>query len=184
MWYLVKWPVELSVNNDNSHFNLALTRASAIGQGPLDDSAPSILLRSAWWHVLASPPFDSPFYPAAQVAMVVTRQECTTIAHRDAWRVAMLKAIKNIVDAMPVGGTSSGLAKGGVTHARFVGITQAESIGIVPAWAATAAQTPSDPAAFGGSRKRRCPKCPLMPDGTPTLHPYVFQLVREMVIFE
>ena len=63
--YLVKWPVELSVNNYNSHFNLALTRASAIGQGPLDDSAPSILLRSAWWHVLASPPFDLAILPSS-----------------------------------------------------------------------------------------------------------------------
>ena len=172
--YLAKWPVEMSINNYNSHFNTALTRASSIGQGPMDDSNASILLRSAWWHVIASPPFDSPYYPAAQVAMVVTRQECSTIAHRDAWRMAMLKAIKNILSAMPAGSTSSGLAKGAVAHARFGGITPAESIGIVPTWAAAIAP-PSAPAAFGGSRSRRCPKCPLMPDGTPTIHPYVFQ---------
>ena len=167
--YLAKWPVEFTVNAYNSHFNVALSRAGTIGQNPIDDSDASRLLRSAFWHVIASPPFDSPYYPAAQVAMVVTRQECTTIAHRDEWRTAMLKAIKNIISSRPEGGTGSGLAKGAISHARFGGITQAESMGIVPAWAAAAAD------AFGGSRTRRCPKCPLIPDGTPTLHPYSFQ---------
>ena len=55
------------------------------------------------WHVIASPPFNSPYCPVAQVSMVVTRQECTTVAHRDEWRTAMLKAIKNIVSSRPEG---------------------------------------------------------------------------------
>lgn len=55
---LAKWPVELSVNAYNSHFNVALTRASAIcsiGQNPIDDNDASILLRSAWCGMLSRP---------------------------------------------------------------------------------------------------------------------------------
>ena len=64
------------------------------------------------------PPFDSPYYPAAQEARNVLQQGRSTVAHRDAWMVAMLRAIKSIVDAGAYR-QASGLARGGVANARF-----------------------------------------------------------------
>ena len=53
--YGQSWPMELSTNAFNTRFNLALTRASVIGQRPIDDSDSSVLLRQGWWWVIAPP---------------------------------------------------------------------------------------------------------------------------------
>ena len=67
------WPEEMSVDAYNTHFNLAVSRAAKIGQAPFDDSDGSMLLRQAWWYVLAPPPVGSVYYQAATEAWTVTR---------------------------------------------------------------------------------------------------------------
>ena len=105
------WPVDFSVDAYNSYVNLAVTRAGRIGQAPLGDDDDSKLLRAAWWHVIAKPPSTSPYYAPAQEARTVTGQACSTVAHREAWRVAMCEAIGVAVDA-GVGAPKGGLARG------------------------------------------------------------------------
>lgn len=66
---------------------------------PTTDNDADINLRQTWWHVIAKPPADSPYYAAAQQSRAATWQECTTIAHHNAWHSAMIKEITTIIQA-------------------------------------------------------------------------------------
>ena len=166
----MKWPTELSINSYNSHFNLALAKAGAVGQNPTNDTDAYILLRKAWWPVIASPPVSSIYYEAAREARLVTRQQQDTVAHRVAFHLAMTEAIKDQVKAgVGAAGSAGGVGRGTI-HARFGGIAPEEVL-------------PSNPSAFAasgnfpGARSRRCPRCALLattpefPQGAPVMHP-------------
>ena len=97
--YTMVWPVELSVDAYNSLYNRAISAATRINMNPTTEIDADIALRSTWWHVIAKPPADSPYYSAAQQARAVTRQECTSVAHRNAWHAAIIKEITTMVQA-------------------------------------------------------------------------------------
>ena len=149
-----------------------------MGQAPLGDDAPSALLRQGWWHVIASLPSGSTFYQVASEARTFTRQASSTVAHRNAFRMAMLKAITRMVETGVVS-EASGLARGGTVNARYGESRPIESVGTVPAWAAATPATPPT-SSFSGARVRRCPKCPMQADGTPTVHPGSFECKAEV----
>jgi hypothetical protein len=171
--YSMKWPAELSVNAYNSYFNSALAKAGAVGQNPTNDIAQSILLRKAWWPVIASPPISSIYYEAAREARLVTRQQQDTIAHRVAFHLAITEAIKGQVKAgVGSSGSAGGVGRGSV-HARFGGIAPEEVLPPNPVHPFAFAASPN----FPGARSRRCPRCALLaptaeyPQGAPVMHP-------------
>ena len=112
------WPRNLGVDEFNDHFNRALTAAGRIKQNPSTDNADDITTRSTWWHVIAEPPRDSPYFEAAAAARAVTQQQCTTVAHRNAWRAAFIKEIDTLVKA-GVGKTAGGRAVAGRSASAF-----------------------------------------------------------------
>ena len=90
--HAMQWPSEFSADAYNTYFNAAVSHATKSNVNPNDDSQPSIDLRKTWWYVIAVPPATSPYFMAAQQARAVTRAESATVAHRTAWRDAMIAA--------------------------------------------------------------------------------------------
>ena len=165
------WPSEFSVDAFNNHFNLALSRASKCHLNPSDDGQASIRLRLLWWPSIAEPPMDSPYFTAAQEARAVTSQQNTTVAHRAAWQSAMIKSITTYAKAgvgKPVGGVSRGQVS-----ARFGGLAPLPHE--VSAYAAAPRPFADGGRSDGPPRNKECPRCPLLQDGTPTLHDRSFK---------
>ena len=165
------WPSDFSVDAFNNHFNLALSRASKCHLNPSDDGQASIRLRLLWWPSIAEPPMDSPYFTAAQEARAVTSQQNTTVAHRAAWRSAMIKSITTYAKAgvgKPVGGVSRGQVS-----ARFGGLALLPHE--VSAYAAAPRPFADGGRSDGPPRNKECPRCPLLQDGTPTLHDRSFK---------
>ena len=88
-----KWPARFSVDSYNEYYNSVVSDATAVMQNPMDDTATSIILRQSWWARIAMPPTGSAFHAAAARARVITQQRQTTVAHRDAFKAAMVKEI-------------------------------------------------------------------------------------------
>ena len=64
-----------------------------------------------WWKIIAEPPVTSPqYFAAAQEARIITRGECESVAHRDGFRVAMVKAVDTLVRSGAVAAPASGSA--------------------------------------------------------------------------
>ena len=156
--YNMSWPTEFSVDSYNTHFNTALSLASAVGQNPFNDTPAEILIRQGWWAALATPPESSPYFAAATQARMATGQRCTTVAHRNDWRDAMSTEIRAMVAA------GKGAPRGKAVGGRFGALSAGDVL--PPSAFALLAQQPQ----FSGSRTRRCPRCPLLSDGSPTLH--------------
>ena len=170
--HTMPWPSEFSADAYNTYFNLAVARASKAGVNPLDDNAPSIKLRSGWWYVIAEPPAESFYFKAAQEARAVTDQLTSTLAHRDKWRVAMVRAISTLSKS-GYGKATGGLGKG--VAARFGGLSLApEGTVLMPPGLVVGgmAAAPAPPPFSGASapRQKICARCPLGPDGQPVVH--------------
>ena len=187
--YTMQWPADFSVDAYNEHFNRAMTAATKINLNPTTDNDDDMALRATWWNVLARPPATSLYFQAAQQARAVTRQECTTVAHRTAWHEALIKEITTMVAAgvgkLP-GGRAIGARAASAHHGGLqwpndaltvppgLGHALADSgTGDVAALAAVASPPPF--AGAGGNRGapayvRRCPRCPAGPDGLGVVH--------------
>ena len=108
--HAMKWPVEFSADAYNTFFNAAVSHATKSNVNPNDDGQASMDLRKTWWYVFTVPPVGSPYFEAARHARAVTRNEDTTVAHRTAWRDAIIDEIGLMVKAGN-GKPSSGLAR-------------------------------------------------------------------------
>ena len=77
-------------------FDAVVSAATQLGWNPLavDDTPPSVQLRQNWWNRIAQPPPGSGYEKAAWAAKIVTGQRCTTIADRDAFKAAMIEALR------------------------------------------------------------------------------------------
>lgn len=180
----MSWPTSVSVDAYLGFYNTVVSSASTIGMNPNDESDLSQQLRATWWYVFARPPVSSPYYSVAVEARTVTRQEELTLGHRELFRDAMVRAISNQVAA----GATSAKHTGRVVGARYGALLPGE---VIPpdslvveeastVRAATAVKVDENPrpSPFGGSGFRRCPKCPLQPDGGPTQHPSTFRCAK------
>ena len=193
--YTMPWPVECSADAYNSLFNRAISAATRINMNPRSDSNADIALRATWWHVIAKPPASSPYYPAAQQARAITRQECTTVAHRNEWHAAMIKEITTMVQAgatMPTGARgvaarsasahpvtdSPGDASWHALHGQVgsppppgLGYLDTEGINALAAMASQPLPFAGGGARGGGPALKPCGKCPALPNGGRVFHP-------------
>ena len=180
----VEWPSVLSVDEFNAHFNRAVTRATRSGLNPNDDGQHSITLRLTWWHVIASPPFGTVYFAAAQEARAVTSQACTTVAHRAAWQTAMTAAVGQMVKA-GAGGPLGGLSRG-VGSARYGGATYPPGlVGASPAHVVEVSAASPDTRLVpfsgggGGRAQKACGRCALV-NGKPVLHDVKFRCTAQV----
>ena len=191
--YAMKWPSEVSVDAYNTYYNLAVSRASKSHFNPINEDDASQNLRSTWWHIIAEPPVTSTYFAAAQLARSVTNQQRTTTAHREAFRTAMVREVETLVKAgvgRPVGGMARGPVGVNVGNVNFGGTAPSDAIDAAsfdapapltfPPGLNVAGLAVGPPRPFGGApgasgEMRKCPKCPLLADGTPTMHPRGFQ---------
>lgn len=179
----MSWPSAVTVDAYLGFYNMVVSSAATIGMNPADESVQAQQLRGTWWYVFARPPVSSPYYSVAVEARTVTRQEELTVGHRTAFRDAMVRAIRNQVAA----GATSSKHTGRVVGARYGALlpgevippelTAGESVGARAAAASQSDKKPL-PSPFGGSGFRRCPKCPLQPDGSPTQHPSTYRCAK------
>ena len=80
-------------------YNMVMSMATDVGLNPSDESPASQKLRLNFWDVLANPPVGSVYHMPAAEARNATAQQCTTVAHREAFLAAMVKAIDTQVQA-------------------------------------------------------------------------------------
>ena len=168
------WPSEFSVDAYTNHFNVAVTRATAIGANPPGNTPPEAVMRSSWWPVIAEPPMSSPHYfAAAQEARITTGGACATVADRDEWLRAMVRTIGTLVRA-GVDSASSGGRVAGAHLGAAVLMGAGPQVGAMAASARPGVQDATG-TPFGGSATRPppkgCAKCPLAPDGSKVVHP-------------
>ena len=114
-----QWPVEFSEEAYLEHMDKTYSMASTLGMSPRGENADDQSRRSMWWHIFTRPSADSPYYAAATEARNATAQACTTVAHRTAWRAAMLTAIRTQTRAMGTN-TQSGVVRGANAAAAVV----------------------------------------------------------------
>lgn len=173
----LSWPTEVTVDAYNGHFNSAVSLASSIGQNPMGESASEQALRATWWYVLESPTAFSPFCAIAAEARMVTQQADTTIADREAWRAAILKAIMS--SHVALGAVSKqGAGRGADVAVRFGALKTGKTLlpsTVLAAPAESGAHRREMPSPYGGKTQRRCPKCPMLPDGTLTIRDSKFR---------
>ena len=60
---------------------------------PEDESVASQRMRATWWHLIAEPP-PGIWWEVVKEARTATYQNSTTVAHREAFKAAMTRAIK------------------------------------------------------------------------------------------
>ena len=191
MLFAKPYPQELSVETFQVHWNKVLSMATDTGLNPSEETPAAQQLRQNYWGVLANPPVGSAYHGAAAEARNATSQECTTIAHREAFLEAMIRAVDTQVQASgkrPKQATGVGRQ----FHANYGGLTydvyvHQECVQVTPEeWAlmdqevqACGAfvpppgfQAPGSTKPFGGANatgKRKCCRCALQSDGSPTI---------------